>query len=91
MNVVEDYVGIKVIAITVVEDCVWESGRDMIIPQVQEISNLVGAAYLSLREEEDAACLSMHTMEEQNHGFRACLRQNAMEEQSLVGDYRTGE
>ena len=73
VNVVEDYVGIKVIAITLVEDCVGESGREMIIPLVQEISNLVSAAYLSLGEEEDAACLSMRAMGEQSHGFKACL------------------
>ena len=64
---------IKVIAIAVVEDYAGESGREMIIPPVQEISNLVSAAYLSLGEEEDAACLSMRAMGEQSHGFKACL------------------
>jgi hypothetical protein len=91
LNVMEDYGGIKVIAITMVEDYVGESGREMIIPPVKEISNLVSTAYQSLGEEEDAACLSMCTMGEQSYGFEACLIQKAVEEQSLVEEYRTRE
>ena len=72
------------------EDYVGESGRKMIIPPVQEISNLVRAAYLSQGEEEDATCLCMRTMGEQSHGFEAGLLQKAMEEQNLV-EYRTRE
>ena len=55
------------------------------------ITNLVNATCLNRGDEVDAACLSMSAMEEHNHGFKACLRQKAMEEQCLVGDDRTGE
>jgi len=72
-----------------VEDYMGESGMEKNIPPVQEISNLVNAAYLSRGEEEDVAYLSMRAMEEQSHGLMACLLKKAMEEQNSVEEHRT--
>ena len=48
----------------------------------------MNAACLSQEHEEDAACLNIRAMKEQNHGSMTYLGQKAMENKSMV-NYRT--
>ena len=44
----------------------------------------MNAACLSREDEEDAACLYIRAMEEQNHGSMTHLGQKVMEKKSMV-------
>ena len=82
---------VKVISITAgVEYYTGESGREKIIPPVQDFSSHV-TAYLSQGDEEDAACLNLRVMGEQSKMLKACLIHKAMEVQIVVEKYKALE